>query len=449
LLKGFQNILVKELKELVRDPKILLGMIFVPLIMFPVLGAIMSFAMQSAQEQAEKATLLVVNNDGGNWSEFFIGILSYSVKVSVVNNETAEKALDLLSDYNATQFVEIPSGFSENMTEHIHNPNATACVNFYGVFSGGGMFESISSSLIDNLVYAFNRVVAPDAVHTEKSAIIHGSIERGVDPAVLSGLMISQAIAMPITIMILVSYSMQIAATSVAMEKEEKTLETLLSLPVDRFAILMGKLSGSILVAAVGALTCMIGLNFYVGSFSAIIPADTSLDLVSLGLAPSLFGYLLLGTADTSLDLVSLGLAPSLFGYLLLGISLFVTLLSALALAVIMSAFAEDVRGAQSLVGFIYPLIFIPSLLLMYLDVNSLPFALRIFLYAIPYCHPLIAAKAVTMGDYLTAVWGIVYVTAFTFVIMYAASRLFATEKILTAKLRFKWLRRRKRKSAE
>ena len=425
MLKGFQNILVKELKELVRDPKILLGMIFVPLIMFPVLGAIMSFAMQSAQEQAEKATLLVVNNDGGNWSEFFIGILSYSVKVSVVNNETAEKALDLLSDYNATQFVEIPSGFSENMTEHIHNPNATACVNFYGVFSGGGMFESISSSLIDNLVYAFNRVVAPDAVHTEKSAIIHGSIERGVDPAVLSGLMISQAIAMPITIMILVSYSMQIAATSVAMEKEEKTLETLLSLPVDRFAILMGKLSGSILVAAVGALTCMIGLNFYVGSFSAIIPADTSLDLVSLGLAPSLFGYLLLG------------------------ISLFVTLLSALALAVIMSAFAEDVRGAQSLVGFIYPLIFIPSLLLMYLDVNSLPFALRIFVYAIPYCHPLIAAKAVTMGDYLTAVWGIVYVTAFTFVIMYAASRLFATEKILTAKLRFKWLRRRKRKSAE
>jgi len=425
LLKGFQNILVKELKELVRDPKILLGMIFVPLIMFPVLGAIMSFAMQSAQEQAEKATLLVLNNDGGNWSEFFTDILSYSVKVSVVNNKTTEKALDLLSDYNATQFIEIPSGFSENMTEHIHDPNVTACVNFYGVFSGGGMFESISSSLIDNLVYAFNRVVAPDAVHTKKSAIIHGNIERGVDPAVLSGLMISQAIAMPVTIMILVSYSMQIAATSVAMEKEEKTLETLLSLPVDRFAILMGKLSGSILVAAVGALTCMIGLNFYVGSFSAIIPADTSLDLVSLGLAPSLFGYLLLG------------------------ISLFVTLLSALALAVIMSAFAEDVRGAQSLVGFIYPLIFIPSLLLMYLDVNSLPFALRIFVYAIPYCHPLIAAKAVTMGDYLTAVWGIVYVTAFTFVIMYAASRLFATEKILTAKLRFKWLRRRKRKSAE
>jgi ABC-2 type transport system permease protein len=425
LLKGFLNILVKELKELIRDPKILLGMIIVPLIMFPVLGGIMSYAMQSAQEKAEKATLLVLNNDEGNWSDLFISTLNYSVKVFVVNNTTAEETLDLLSKYNTTQFVEIPSGFSANMTEHIHNPNITASVNFYGVFSGSGMFESISSSMIDNLVYMFNRVVAPDAVYVEKSAIIKGNIEKGVDPAMLSGLMISQAIAMPITVMILVSYSMQIAATSVAMEKEEKTLETLLSLPVDRFAILMGKLSGSILVAAVGALACMVGFNYYMGSFTAIIPANTSLDLVSLGLAPSLFGYLLLG------------------------ISLFVTLLSALALAVIMSAFAEDVRGAQSLVGFIYPLIFIPSILLMYLDLNSLPFALRIFIYAIPYTHPIIAAKAVTMGDYWTAVWGIVYVTAFTLIIMYVASRLFATEKILTAKLKFKWVRRGKRKLAE
>ena len=427
MLKGFLNILIKELKELIRDPKILLGMIIVPLIMFPVLGGIMSYAIQSAQEQAEKATLLVLNNDGGNWSELFIEILNYSVKVFVANNTTPEDAvaLDLLLEYNTTQLIEIPSGFSVNMTKHLQgNATIKATVNFYGVFSGSGMFESIGSSMIENLVYGFNRVVAPDAVDTYKSAIIKGKIQKDVDPAMLSGLMISQAIAMPITIMILLTYSMQIAATSVAMEKEEKTLETLLSLPVDRFAILMGKLSGSILVAAVGALACMVGFNYYMSSFTAVIPAHTSLDLVSLGLAPSLFGYLLLG------------------------ISLFVTLLSALALAVIISAFAEDVRGAQSLVGFIYPLIFIPSLLLMYLDVNSLPFALKLFIYAIPYCHPIIAAKAVTMGDYLTAVWGIVYVAAFTLVIMYVASRLFATEKILTAKLKFKWLRRSRRKAS-
>lgn len=427
MLKGFVNILVKELKELVRDPKILLGMVIVPLIMFPVLGGIMGYSMQSAREQAEKATIVVVDNDGGNWSEFFIEYLNYSVKVSVVNNINLNKdvTLKLLSDHNTTQLIEIPSDFSANMTEYINgNIKINATVNFYGVFSGGGIFQEVGSAIIDNLVSDFNRLVAPNAVYTFKSTIIKGEIQKNVDPSVLSRLMLSQAIAMPITIMILLTYSMSIAATSVAMEKEEKTLETLLTLPMDRFAILMGKLSGSILVAGVGAIAYMIGFNYYMGSLMATIPSGT-------------------------LDLVSLGLAPSLLGYLLLGISLFVTLLSALALAVIMSAFSEDVRGAQSLVGNLTPIIIIPALVLMYLDVNSLPLALKILIYALPYSHPIIAARAVTMGDYWTVVFGIVYVTVFTLVIMYAASRLFATEKILTAKLKFRWLRKREKKPAE
>jgi len=426
LLKGFVNILVKELKELVRDPKILLGMIIVPLIMFPVLGAIMSYSIQSAREQAAKATIVVVDNDGGSWSELFTEYLNYSMKVSIVNNTTLDNdtTLKLLSDYNTTQLIEIPNGFSANLTEYINGDiKINATINFYGVFSGGGIFQEVGSAIIDNLVNNFNREIAPNAVYTFKSTIIKGEIQKNVDPSTISTLMLSQAIAMPITIMILLTYSMSIAATSVAMEKEEKTLETLLTLPMDRFAILMGKLSGSILVAAVGAVAYMIGFNYYMGSFTS-----------SLG---------------ATVDLVSLGLVPSVFGYLLLGISLFVTLLSALALAVIMSAFSEDVRGAQSLVGNITPIIIIPALVLMYVDVNSLPFALKIFLYALPFSHPIIAAKAVTMGDYLTVVFGIAYVTIFTFVIMYAASRLFATEKILTAKLKLRWLRKRTKKPAE
>jgi ABC-2 type transport system permease protein len=368
---------------------------------------------------------MVLNNDGGNWSETFINSLKPWMNVLVVNNTTPEEAIaqGLLSKYNTTQFIEIPSGFSANLTAHSEgNTNITASVNFYGVFSGAGLFESVGSSVIDNLIYSFNRWWAPDFIGATKSTIIKGNITKNVDPSTLSGLMISQSIALPITIMILLTYSMQIAATSVAMEKEEKTLETLLTLPMDRFAILMGKLSSSILVAGVGALAYMIGYNYMLGSLTTSI------------------------STGASIDLASLGLIPSLFGYLLLGISLFVTLLSALALAVIMSAFSEDVRSAQSLVGNITPIIIIPALLLMYLDVNSLPFALKIFIYALPFSHPIIAAKAVVMGDYWTVVLGIIYVTVFTLAILYAASRLFATEKILTAKLKFRWLRKRAKK---
>jgi len=422
LLEGFGNFLLKELKELVRDPKILLGMIILPLIMFPAIGGVMTFSIQSAQEQAAKAKLLIINNDGGEWSESFIQYLESAGLTVFRTNKTPEEIIDqgLLAVYNTTQFIEIPQGFSENITKHM-----TGQINFYGVFQGTSAFESIGSSLIDNLVYSFNRQVAPDVVATEKSAIVKGKIQEGVDPATLSSLMISQAIALPLTIMILLTYSMQIAATSVAMEKEEKTLETLLTLPMDRLAILMGKLSSSILVAAAGALAYMIGYNYMLGSVYTAIPTGANVDLASLGLVPSTFGYVLLG------------------------ISLFVALLSALALAVIMSAFAEDVRSAQSLVGYIYPFIFIPSFALMYLDVNALPLAIKILLYAIPYSHPIIASKAVIMGDYSTAIFGIVYVSAFTIIVLYAASRLFATEKILTAKLKFKGLRKRAKTPSE
>jgi ABC-2 type transport system permease protein len=418
MLEGFGTILVKELKELIRDPKILLGMIVLPLIMFPVLGVVVGYAARTAQEQAQKATLLVVNNDGGNWSQAFINFLRTSMKLIVIDNKTITPqqvvAQGLLTQSNSTQFIVIPVNFSANMTAHASgNLNVTATVNVFGVFQGGGLFSNIGSSGVNVLVNSFNRQVAPDVVYTAQSTIIKGEIQTGIDPATLSGLMASQAIALPVTIMIMLTYAMQIAATSVAMEKEEKTLETLLTVPVDRFAILMGKLSSTIIVAGVAAVTVMVGYNYMLSSITLGIPSAVSIDLARLGLVPSLFGYLLLG------------------------ISLFVTLLSGLALAVIMSAFAEDVRGATALVGYVYPLIFIPAMALMYLDINTLPLALKAVLFAVPYSQPIIASRAVVMGDYATVAFGIIYVAAFTLVVMYIASRLFATEKILTAKLKF------------
>jgi ABC-2 type transport system permease protein len=427
MLKGFTTILVKELKELMRDPKILIGMIVLPLVIFPVMGLVLGYAVESAQQQAQKATLLVVNNDGGNWSQTFISYLNGTMNVAVINNMNPQQVVsqNLLTEYNSTQFVEIPAGFSQNMTRHIDDGefNVTATLNVYGVFQGGGIFSNIGSSGFNAFVNGFNRYIAPDVVYTTQSTIIKGEIQQGIDPATLSGLLISQSLALPITVMIMLTYSMQIAATSVAMEKEEKTLETLLTVPVDRFSILMGKLSSTMIVAGVAAIAVLFGYNYMLGSITMGIPTTGSVDLVALGLVPSPLGYALLG------------------------VSLFVTLLSALALAVIMSAFSEDVRGAQALVGYLYPLIFIPSLALIYLDINTLPFALKAVLFAIPYSQPIIASQAVVLGDYTTVIFGIIYVAAFTVVIMYIASRLFATEKILTAKLKFK--RRGSKKTAE
>jgi len=216
---------------------------------------------------------------------------------------------------------------------------------------------------------------------------------------------------------------MQLAATSVASEKEEKTLETLLSLPINRFTILMGKLFGSIIVALIGAVAYLIGFTYYMGSMFTLIPTETGVNLAELGLTPTPLGYLLMG------------------------ISLFVSLLSALALAVVISAFTEDVRSAQAIVGYIYPLIFIPMFLLMYLDVSSLSLPLQILIFAIPYSHPILTARAAITGDYTIAIGGIIYVSIFTVAILYVAARFFATEKVLTARIKLRKLRKPKEES--
>jgi ABC-2 type transport system permease protein len=183
-------------------------------------------------------------------------------------------------------------------------------------------------------------------------------------------------------------------------------------MPVGRFTILLGKLSGSVIAAAVGALAMVIGLNYYMSSLTFAVPT-------------------------ASVDLASIGLTPTLVGYLILGTSLFVSLLSALALAIAVSSFSEDVRSAQAVVGYFYFITFIPMIFLMYTDISMLPLPLRLVLLAIPYTHPMLAAKASFTGDYTTAILGIIYVTAFTLVVLYIAARIFTTEKILTIKLRF------------
>ena len=175
------------------------------------------------------------------------------MKVVLVNNSSPQEIVDqgLLTQSNSSTFIVIPAGFSANLTRHDSGDlTVTGTVNVYSVFNGGGgIFSGAGGSIAGLLVQGFNRAVAPDLIVTSQSSVIKGAIEEGVDASALSGLMLSQSFALPITIMIMITYAMQIAATSVAMEKEEKTLETLLTTPVDRFAILMGKVSSTIIVA--------------------------------------------------------------------------------------------------------------------------------------------------------------------------------------------------------
>jgi len=432
LLKGLFNIIVKEVKELVRDPKILLPMIIIPLIMFPLMGFAIQTSMEAAEGSMKEISVAVMDLDGGPVAESLrINLTDWNAKIVQVDDPNLTKAINYVQESNLTGLIVIPSGFSQNITE-----GGTSELEVYTPYRGGGITESTSSSAVSALLSFFeNNLVDQriDEKFTEPPTTVLNPIDlseksiikgKGVDvpPTVLFGLVMSQSTIMPVGIMMLLIFAMQLAATAVASEKEEKTLETLLTLPINRFMILAGKLTGSIIVAVVGAVAYLIGFSYYMNSFTGMIPTEAGVDLAAIGLAPTLLSYSLLG------------------------LSLFMALLSALALAISISVFAEDVRGAQALVGPLSILFVFPMIFSLFTDIYALPFPLSIILLAIPFTHPMLAANVAFTGNYLIAIGGIVYMAIFTVAVLYIAARLFGTEKILTAKLKFKRFSLRKKK---
>ena len=432
MLKGLFNIIVKEVKELVRDPKILLPMIIIPLVMFPIMGFAIQTSMEAAEESLGELSVGLMDLDGGDVAESLQSYLT-TLNVSVVqfDDSSVSNAVSDVQESNLTGLIVIPSGFSQNITE-----GNTSELEVYIPFRGGSITESTSSSVVSSLLNSieealiFQRI---DEEFTEHPTTVLNPIDlaeksiikgKGVDvhPEALFGLVISQSTVMPVGIMMLLIFAMQLAATAVASEKEEKTLETLLTLPINRFMILAGKLTGSIVVAIVGAIAYLIGFSYYMSSFTGAIPSGAGVDLAAIGLAPTLLSYVLLG------------------------LSLFMALLSALALAISLSVFAEDVRGAQALVGPLSILFVFPMIFSLFTDIFALPFPLSIILLAIPFTHPILAANVTFTGNYLVAIGGIAYMTIFTVAVLYIAARLFGTEKILTAKLKFGKFSLRKKK---
>ena len=425
MLNALLNIIIKEVKELVRDPKILLGMIIVPLIMFPLMGFAIQTSMETAEQSIGKTSILLLDQDQGPIAKSLEDYLVlFNFTVTRLDDMSLDQAIAQVQDSNATNLVIIPSGFSQNIT----NDSASTLTVFTPFRGGGGIAVSSQSSAINSLLSSFETILInqrinqgfPEANSTEilnpillsEKSIVNGK-SADISPDVLFGLMIAQSTVMPVGMITLLIFAMQLAATAVASEKEEKTLETLLTMPINRTIILAGKLTGSIIVAVIGALAYLVGFSYYLSSYTSLIPTN-------------------------GVDLATLGLTPTLGSYAILGISLFMALLSALALAISLSVFAEDVRGAQALIGPLSILFIVPMIFTMFTDITTLPFPLSIILLAIPFTHSMLAANVTFTGNYIGAIGGIIYMLIFTITVLYIASKLFGTEKILTAKLKFR-----------
>ncbi len=417
--KFLRNIVVKELREIVRDPRLLIGMIVIPVLMLPLMGTVIRIGIEATQEELTRMEIGFFSLDSSN-GEYRYSDLFYSTMVILnltVKNSTAqnlEGSLNWAEDNSIDTLVVLPAGFSEAILA-----NQSEEVRVYQVLHNYGLNEAAATDSVAVVVSVFNDIILQDRIgagtltpaRLSTASVIKGQVQD-IPPSSVINTIMTSSYMIPLAIALILILAAQLAATSVAMEKEQKTLEVLLTLPIKRTTVLLGKLSGVIVVAALGTVAMVAATTYYASSLQ--------------------FGPV------STIDLSTTGLAPEALGYALLGISLFLSILSALALAVLLAAYTKDVRSAQSLLGILFVPIFLPAFLLMFAPVELLPTGIQAVVYSIPFVYPSLAGKALYTKEYLVVALGIIYQIVFTIIVLLLAARLFASEKVMTAGLKLR-----------
>lgn len=429
-------LIIKEVKELVRDPKILIGVILMPILIFPVMGSAIQISQESVQRAVRGASFAVWTDDDGFVTDAMLDYLYTNNTVVPIVAGNLEDALTFFTSTDSSAMVYIPDGYNDNITQ-----GQQGRIKIYANLRKLNMAETQSTDLVSNLINIYNYYFSITKINNlltesggigtaigyrnpitlEYASILKGSVLE-IAPSAIFNLVMSQSIMLPIMVMMMVMFAIQMAATSIALEKEQKTLETLMTLPVSRMTILGGKLSGSIVIAVAGSISYLIGFGYYMDSAFSFVPEAMSMNISD----------------------VNLGITP--IGFLLVGVVIFVTLVSALAMALSVAVFADNVRSAQSFTGVLVTPIMIPALVLMFSDIEMLPQTFQYLLLIIPYTHTIVATKAAFLGNYFVVLRSIFFISIWTFAVLYIAAKIFSTERIITARFQLGDLFKRSRR---
>ena len=415
----------KEMKELV-TPQMLLPFI-VPVLIFAFIGNIVG--QEGSKAQAD-LVLKVLDMDKSAASAIVLDAAEESgFALELATGDDTDSVLDEMKDGRAVVLVVIPEGFGATIGE-----SASAEITTYTLvrnFSAMGSRDSqmlagalalASDKLRDQALVSAAPSTNPDFLKTPVKVsqnVIIGDARAPVGPDVIMGFITTQTMFVPIVMFIVIIFAAQMVATAVATEKENKTLESLLAMPVSRTGMVAAKMLAAGLLALAAAAWYMVGMSFYMKGMVQGFGGQQATDSI----------------ASAAKIAAELGLTLGITDYALLGLSVFAAILVALAVALIIGAFSENVKAVQALITPLMILVMVPYMLSLFLDISSLPATTRYAILAIPFTHPFVAAPSLFLGDIRPVVIGIVYQLTWFVVLVTIAARIFSSDRILTMKL--------------
>lgn len=440
----FFNLLKKELAELLNIQTVI--SLAVTMAMLMLLGNIMSSTIEEAVKQEYTVTLC--DRDKTDFTAELIETLRENNAVVSEVTSDSEDFAQLLNSAGKDSVVVIPKGFTDDLNAgkapeliSVSEMKSAAMMSNMSNNSDGAVRlirDCVSNVFADRagLTAEDVQLINAPVSLSEYTVVKEKSSEVSADE-VMSNIMMQNMI-LPIIVFVLIMMTSQMLMSAISNEKIDKTLETLLSAPVSRTAVLGAKMLAAAIVAMLNAVCFMAG-------FSGMMAGATD-SVKSEFMGTAINEYI---PIDSALE--QLGLTLGGIDYILVGLQLFLTIMICLSVSLMLGALVNDTKQAQTMV---MPLMFaamIPYMISMFADINSLPIIIRLIVYAIPFTHTFSAIPNLMFGHMGIFLIGLVYQIIAFAVCMFFALRLFKSDKILTVSLNFgqrsKFKRSRKNES--
>jgi ABC-type Na+ efflux pump permease subunit len=384
--------------------------------MFIVFVLILIFSSLIAIDAERPLDVTVIQNDeehdGINWGDGFYTLLKSHdlTKDYIYKNESVTNLNAILQEKDFTVLLYIPANFSAMINQSvpaqffIHYNNDR--VNSQGMVAN---ILTLSQDFNIQIIYYYHGIVNLTNIYVIPERL---GGDEGAESFIASYFTMIPLYA----ILLLVVPSLSLVLISVTIEREQKTLESLILQPIERKSIIAGKLLyGSILVV-----------------FNTVITLTTILAIIVIGLIilPESLKTELVPIIESVIESVDITVWLFIL-FMLLGLVL-VSLLVITA-AVLFSLMAKDEREANMVVSALVIIPLVSTLLIAFLPVSEIAESFQFILVLIPLLGYLVAIYlSLTSGELTLISWfSLVGQLGWILIGIWSAGRLIESEGIL------------------
>ncbi|MCE4625116.1 MAG: ABC transporter permease subunit [Desulfurococcales archaeon] len=409
--KRLRVLVYKELRELSRERIVLVGLLLGPLIMYLILGGLVWATTNRAYQVIQRPTgvvFVVRGNVTMEVRELAEKLGAYLVRDNGLTHTPRGGVLVFVDGDRFTRALQVGG---QPVLTLVVNATAPSFIEFIKAQTVVLAIERAMQDVLADKVRPclpvgsgefLRRPVVVEPLFTYRGKIYSQSAFMGV--------IIASSVVIPLSILIVVLAATQVAAVSLGIERESKTLEKLLSLPIGFSDVMASKIAAVTLLSAGGAVSNLIGFLAYAKILGASVERVPGFEGVEVGAKFEV----------SALD----------------AILLFTGVMLALAITVligfIVGSAAKDVRSSQIAANYASIILAFPLFLLLFgLSPLILGPKARMALMLDPYVVLSLFTASILVGDSLWATTSLLALLGHLALWGVIASRILSPEGVL------------------